>query len=153
MTFPAARPSGSCPSGSTATTGCCDREAAAELLVLVLAAQVLAGAFGVQRLEPPGPMVAALPCAAALVAWGLRHHPRVGGVLAVLSLAATAWLLATGLDFETSAPWGPVVEVFPLYDTRSAWAHATIAAVVAGLLLLAARERHRMAQVTHFTRR
>ena len=117
-----------------------DREAAAELLLLVFAAQVLVAAFGVLRLEEPVPLVAALPCGAALVAWGLRHHPRVGGALAALSLAATAWLLATGLDLDTSAPWGPLVEMFPVYGTGSAWAHATIAGVVAALLVLLARE-------------
>ena len=117
-----------------------DREAAAELLLLVGAAQLLAGAFGVHRVDGPEPLVAALPCGAALVAWGLRHHPRVGGALAVLSLAATTWLLATGLDFGTDAPWGPLAEVFPHFGAGSAWAHAVTAGVVAGLFLLVARE-------------
>ena len=117
-----------------------DREAAAELLLLVCAAQVLVAAFGVHRLEAPDALIAALPCGAALVAWGLRHHPRAGGVLALLSLAATAWLLAAGLDFGTSGPWGPLVEAFPRFGAGSAWAHAVTAGAVAALLLLVARE-------------
>ena len=31
---------------------------------------------------PGGPLAVALPCAVALVAWGLRHAPRLGAVLA-----------------------------------------------------------------------
>ena len=117
-----------------------DREAAAELLLLVGAAQLLVGAFGVLRVEGPEPLAAALPCAAALVAWGLRHHPRLGGLLAVPSLAATAWLLATGLDFDTSSPWGPLVEAFPRFGAGSAWAHALTTGAAAALVLLVGRE-------------
>lgn len=120
-----------------------DREAAAELLLLVCAAQILVAAFGVRDVEGPDPLVAALPCAAALVAWGLRHHPRAGGMLAALSLAATAWLLATGLDFGSSTPWGPLAGAFPRFGAGSAWAHAVTAGAVAAVVLLVAREGRR----------
>jgi hypothetical protein len=37
-------------------------------------------------------LVPALPVAAALVAWGLRHAPRVGAALGVVTLAVGAAL-------------------------------------------------------------
>jgi hypothetical protein len=36
--------------------------------------------------------VPALPVSAALVAWGLRHAPRVGALLGAATLALSAWL-------------------------------------------------------------
>jgi hypothetical protein len=36
-------------------------------------------------------LVPALPVAGALVAWGLRHAPRVGAALAVATLALSAY--------------------------------------------------------------
>jgi hypothetical protein len=124
-----------------------DREAAAELLLLVCAGQIAVAAFGAPTMYgfwfPGRHLMAALPCAAPLAAWGLRHHPRAGGALAALSLAATAWLLATAdrwVDPDTQAPWGPVADAFPLYGVESPWADAVAAGVAAGLVLLAVRE-------------
>ena len=59
-------------------------------------------------------LMMALPPGAALAAWGLRHAPRTGAVLAALTLAASAWLLigarldeGTGLAPPRGAlPWG-----------------------------------------------
>jgi hypothetical protein len=64
-------------------------EAAAGLSLAVVAAVVLV-ATADSRL-----LVAALPVAGALVAWALRHAPRVGGVLAVATLAISAVQLAS----------------------------------------------------------
>ena len=86
-----------------------DREAAAELLLLVCVAQVAAGALGPAGTAglPGAHLVAALPCAAPLAAWGLRHHARLGGALAAVSLVATAgWLAEPG----SRATWGVVVD-------------------------------------------
>jgi hypothetical protein len=128
-----------------------DTETAAELLLLVCAAQVLVAAFGAPTMYgfwfPGRHLAAALPCAAALTAWGLRHLPRTGAVLSGLTLVGTAWLLvelrtgATGwVRPGSQAPWGPLVDVLPLYGTGSAWADAVAAGLVAALVLLVLRE-------------
>ena len=44
---------------------------------------------------PATPRVA-LPCAVPLVAWGLRHAPRVGWALGALTLAGSVWLVDGG---------------------------------------------------------
>jgi hypothetical protein len=69
-------------------------EAAAGLALAVFAAVLLVAAFLFPALdtEPFAArhLVPALPVGAALVAWGLRHAPRVGGVLGALTLAVSA---------------------------------------------------------------
>ena len=89
-------------------------------------------------------LVAALPAAAALAAWGLRHAPRAGAVLGALTLVASVWLLVelwTGavdgwVAPRSSAPWGPLEAVFPLYGTGSVWAAVVGGVAVAALLAL-----------------
>jgi hypothetical protein len=122
-----------------------DAEAAA-----ALALAICAGAVGVAALGAPvlaGPwfpgrhLVAALPAAAVLAAWGWRRAPRAGAAMAGLTLLASAWLvvdLARGAADgwarpDTSAPLGPALEVLPRYGVGSAWA-----AVAAALLGAAA---------------
>ena len=80
-----------------------DVEIAALLALAVCAAQVAVAAFALARARGPvvpgEQLVAALPCAVPLVAWGLRHAPRVGlalgradaGARALLARAACAW--------------------------------------------------------------
>jgi hypothetical protein len=99
--------------------------------------------------------VAALPLLAPLAAWGLRHAPRVGTVLAALTLAGSAWLyVALRLGDEhwigtaTSAPWGPLEVLFPRWGSGYADAVALAALVAAAALI--AREwlrRRRVAPV------
>ena len=43
--------------------------------------------FAARHLAP------ALAVAGALVAWGLRHAPRLGAVLGAITLIASAWVL------------------------------------------------------------
>lgn len=129
-----------------------DREAAAALLLLVCAGQIVVAAFGAPTMYgfwfPGRHLMAALPCAAALAAWGLRHVPRAGAALSALSLLASGWLLVelwTGaadgwVAPDSQAPWGLAVQWLPLYGVDSAWADALAAAVVIGLLALAVRE-------------
>jgi hypothetical protein len=129
-----------------------DREAAAALLLLVCGAQIAIAAFGAPTMYgfwfPGRHLMAALPCAAALAAWSLRHFPRTGGALGAISLLATVWLLVqlwTGsvdgwVAPDSQAPWGPLVDVLPLYGVGSAWADAVAAGVVAALVLVVARE-------------
>jgi hypothetical protein len=72
-------------------------EAAGGLALAVVLAQLLAAV--VLTGEPPGEpfpgreLTPALPAAAALVAWGLRHAPRVGVALGGVTVALTAWVL------------------------------------------------------------
>ena len=129
-----------------------DTEAAAALLLLVCAGQIVVAAFGAPTMYgfwfPGRHLMAALPCAAALAAWGLRHLPRTGAALAAISVVATGWLLvqlrAGSVDGwvapDSQAPWGPAVEAFPLYGVESVWADAVAVAVVTGVLALAVRE-------------
>jgi hypothetical protein len=71
-------------------------EAAAGLALAVVGAVLLVAAFLVPTIdtEPFAArrLVPALPVAAALVAWGLRHAPRVGALLGAASLALSASL-------------------------------------------------------------
>jgi hypothetical protein len=95
-------------------------------------------------------MVAVLPALAALSAWGLRHVPRpVAGLLALLTLGGTGWLLWLDrsdelrgwLDVATDAPWGPLIVVFPDF-TRVAWWPITACVLIAvGVAVLVWRER------------
>ena len=72
-------------------------EAAAELALAVVGAVLLTAAFLFATIdtEPFAArhLIPALPVAGALVAWGLRHAPRVGAVLAAATLAISAWQL------------------------------------------------------------
>jgi hypothetical protein len=124
-----------------------DREAAAELMLLVCAGQVVVAAFGAPTMYgfwfPGRHLMAALPVAAALAAWSLRHFPRTGAALTALSALTTVWLVANRVDWvdpDSQAPWGPLVDAFPLYGVDSAWADAVAAGAMAGLLWLVVRE-------------
>ena len=85
-------------------------------------------------------LVAGLPLAAALCAWGLRHAPRTGAVLGGLTLLGSVWLalaFAFGdaggwADHGTDAPLGPAVELLP--RSGSVWfgVVASVLAVASG---------------------
>jgi hypothetical protein len=129
-----------------------EAEVAATLAALVCAAQIAVAAFGAPTMYgfwfPGRHLMAALPCAAALAAWGLHHAPRVGAVLGALTVVASGWLAvglaAGGVDGwvapDSPAPWGPLEGAFPLYGVRSAWADAVAAGAVAAAVVLAGRE-------------
>lgn len=141
-----------------------DVEVAAALLIATAGAQVLVAGF----LSPtmfgfwfPGRhLMAVLPLAAPLAAWGLRHAPRAGAALAALTLAGSAWLYLElrigggGLVAPTSsAPWGPAERALPLFGTGSAWPSVVVGAVIVGLAALALRERRHWRQTAGATRR
>ena len=113
-----------------------DTEHAAFLALAVCAAQVAVAAFALPALSALGAaLVPALPCAVPLVAWGLRHAPRVGWTLGALTLLGSVWLVAEGARWaavESDAPWGPMVGVWPVEG--SAWVDAV--AVAGGVALL-----------------
>src|SRR6266511_5641755 len=68
---------------------------AASLCAVALGAQLLVAAFLAPTMFgfwfPARHLVAALPLAVPLVAWGLRHAPRTGAALALVGVAASAW--------------------------------------------------------------
>jgi hypothetical protein len=72
-------------------------EAAAGLALTVFVAVLFVAAFGVATIDTDPfaarYLVPALPVAGALIAWGLRHAPRVGAVLGAITLAISAWEL------------------------------------------------------------
>jgi len=96
-----------------------DAEHAAFLALAVCAGQVAVAVFASRSLAgpwfPATQLVAALPCAVPLVAWGLRHAPRAGVALGALTLGASAWLALTAswAPPDSDAPWGPLVEAWP----------------------------------------
>ena len=126
-------------------------EVAATLCALVCAAQVLVAAFIAPTMFgfffPGRYLLAALPLAVALVAWGLRQVPRVGGVLTGLTLVTSVWWyadlrIAGGATVGPSsrAPLGPVDGALPLFGTGSAGVTVALVAVGAALLALVAWE-------------
>ena len=120
-----------------------DAEHAAFLALVVCAAQVAVAAFALPSLAWDA-LVVALPCAVPLVAWGLRHAPRVGWVLGGLTLLGSVALVVDGAWSDGSdAPWWPVVGAFPVEG--SAWADALFVACAVGVgaLLVAELARRR----------
>ena len=112
---------------SRALPGQLDVEVAAGLLAAAIAVQVVVAIVFAPNVHGPGlgprHLLPVLGLAAPLVAWGLRHARRTGMVLAVLTLAITAWLLIalhTGSgswsDPPSQIPLGPLHVVLPTLD-------------------------------------
>jgi hypothetical protein len=132
-----------------------EAESAAKLALGIVAAQLLVVAFtGTTPLQGAAfggvAMIAALPAAGALTAWGLRHVPRpLAAGLALLTLGTSAWVVVGArngrfggwLDVHTHAPWGPLVNVFPRFDGAPLWPALACVLLAAGLGALALRER------------
>jgi hypothetical protein len=132
-----------------------EAEACAGLALGIVGAQVvvvaLLAAGGLRGPAFPGvPLAAALPAAAALTAWGLRHVPRLlGAALTLLTLGASAWLLVLDrrgdldgwLQVSTDAPWGPALPVFPDFTGPALWPALLCGLLAAGLAVLVWRER------------
>jgi hypothetical protein len=119
-----------------------DAEHAAFLALAVCAGQVAVAAFTARSLEPDA-LVVALPCAVPLMAWGLRHAPRVGWALGALTLLGSVGLVVGGAWTGSDAPWWPAVGAFPVEG--SAWADVVfvLAAFVGGALLVVELLRRR----------
>jgi hypothetical protein len=126
-------------------------EVAALLCALVCGAQVLVAAFVAPTMFgfffPGRYLLAALPVAAALVAWGMRSAPRAGVVLAALTVGTSVWWYAElridggGIVGPSSrAPLGPLDRALPLFDSGSAGATVALAAAGAALVALVAWE-------------
>ena len=102
------------------TAGLCAAALGAQLLVAAFVAPTMFGFW-----FPPRHLLAGLPLAVPLVAWGLRHAPRVGSVLVALTLVASAWLYADVRWGDGSlaadrpdAPFGPLTDVLPLFTSE-----------------------------------
>jgi hypothetical protein len=133
-----------------------------QLRELELAAGLCAGALAVQLLVaaflaptmfgswfPARHLIAVLPLAIPLVAWGLRHAPRTGGVLSVLTLAASVWLYVdvrwgggSLVGDRPDAPFGPLTEILPSFASGDDWPYwlaGALGAALAALVLIEAR--------------
>ena len=127
-----------------ALPGVVDIQVTAAFLVALCAAQTavaafLAPAFDEHAAFPGRELLPAVPVAAALAAWGLRHAPRIGSALAALTVVAGGWLLAGGYagDASLAPPEGPLP-----------WGGAEVAVTVvatAAVVFLLAREALREA--------
>ena len=129
-------------------------EIAATLCALVCAAQVLVATFVAPTMFgaffPGRYLVAALPVAVGLVAWGMRQAPRAAAALAGVTLVTSVWWYAelrlgdgaiAGPDGpDSSAPLGPLDRALPLFGTDSPGMVIALAVVGAGLAALVALE-------------
>ena len=124
------------------TAGLCAAALGAQLLVAAFLAPTMFGFW-----FPPRHLMAALPLAVPLVAWGLRHAPRVGSTLIVLTLAASAWLYADvrwgggslAAD-RPDAPFGPLTDVLPLFTSEGGWPFWLAGAIGVALAAVVLRE-------------
>jgi hypothetical protein len=129
-----------------------DVEVTALFLVLVCGAVLLTAVFPAPFADGPWfpghELVPAFPCGAALCAWGLRHAPRLGAVLAALTLAASAWLLlvlrldgaATLRPPSGDIPWLGAEWLLPPFGEGSAYEVVVLVLAGAGLAYLVVRE-------------
>ncbi|MGH2763561.1 MAG: hypothetical protein ACRDL0_16920 [Thermoleophilaceae bacterium] len=124
------------------TAGLCAAALGAQLVVAGLLAPTMFGFW-----FPPRHLLASLPLAVPLVAWGLRHAPRAGAALGALTVAASVWLYVhvrwAGGSFVTErpdAPFGPLEDAFPYFGTDGGWAYWLAGAIGLALAALVLRE-------------
>ncbi|HEV2753201.1 MAG TPA: hypothetical protein VGV36_05120, partial [Solirubrobacteraceae bacterium] len=129
-------------------------EVAALLCTLACVAQVLVAVFLTATMYgfwfPGRHLLAALPLAVGLVAWGLRHAPRIGGALVALTWVTSGWLVAelyaTGRGWvgpQSRAPLGPGETLLPDFATTTVGAAVAIAVTVTGAAAVVVREASR----------
>lgn len=149
-----------------AVPGVRDIEVTAGLCAAALGAQLVVAAFVAPTMFgfwfPPRHLLAGLPLAIPLVAWGLRHMPRVGIFLIALTLAASAWLYVDVRWGDGSlaadrpdAPFGPLTDALPLFTSAGGWPFWLAAAVgvaVAALVFREARAARHSRQTAGATR-
>jgi hypothetical protein len=135
------------------TAGLCATALGAQLVVAAFLAPTMFGFW-----FPTRHLLAALPLAIPLVGWGLRHAPRLGAVLGALTLAGSVWLyidVRAGGELVTDrpdAPFGPLVEVFPLFEPDGGWAYWLAAGIAVAIALLVFREVRHSRQIAGATR-
>src|SRR3954452_19946508 len=126
----------------------CGYAALATAVTAALVIPVL-GSYGF----PGRPLIPAIPLTLPLVALGLRHSPRIGALLSLLGIAGSVWLWIDArsggglLRERPSAPWGPLVNVFPEFH-GGAWPYVLLVAVVGAMAAPVVRKeievRHRL---------
>ena len=138
-------------------------EAAAAVCAGALGAQLLVASFLAPTMFgfwfPPRHLLAGLPMATPLVAWGMRRAPRAGLALAAVGVVTSAWLylevalgdagLAAG---RPDVPWGPLEVAFPLFDEGSPLPFALAGAAALALAALLALESRHWRQTAGATR-
>jgi hypothetical protein len=131
--------------GIQLTAGLCAAVVGVQLLVATFLAPTMFGFW-----FPPRHLLAALPLAIPLCAWGLRGLPRLGTALGALTLAASVWLyldvrLGNGglVADRPDAPFGPLTHVFPVFAKGSVWPFVLAGGVGATLAALAFVELRR----------
>jgi hypothetical protein len=136
------------------TAGLCAAALGAQLLVATFLAPTMFGFW-----FPARHLLAALPLAIPLVAWGLRHAPRLGTALAALTVAASAWLYVdvrwgsgSLVTARPDAPFGPLTDAFPLFEPGGGWPFWLAGAIGAALAALALRELRHSRQMAGATR-
>jgi hypothetical protein len=111
-------------------------------------ATVVTAAFFVPDLTnafPGRELIPVVPLLVPLVALGLRSAPRIGTVLALLSVAGSVWLwvaVRNGgslLADRPKAPWGPLTEVFPRFS-GGAWPYVLTVAIALAVAAPVIRE-------------
>jgi hypothetical protein len=134
-----------------AVPGVREVEFVAGLCAAALGAQLLVAAFMAPTMFgfwfPPRHLLAGLPLAVPLMAWGLRHMPRLGSALAVLTVAGSAWLYAdvrwgdgSLVGNRPDAPFGPLTELFPLFEPGGGWPFVLAGVIAVALVLFVLRE-------------
>jgi hypothetical protein len=136
------------------TAGLCAAALGAQLVVAGLLAPTMFGLW-----FPPRHLLASLPLAVPLVAWGMRHAPRTGMALSAVTLVASAWLYVDvrwgGGSFVTErpdAPFGPLEDAFPLFGADGGWAYWLAGAIGVAVAALALREARHSRQTAGATR-
>lgn len=126
-------------------------EVAATLCALICAAQVLVATFLAPTMFgfwfPGRYLLAALPPAVALCAWGLQRAPRVGAGLIAVTIAMSVWLYAelrigggALIGPSSRAPLGPLDGALPLFGNDSPGAITALVAAGVALAALLVRE-------------
>jgi hypothetical protein len=140
-----------------AIAGLDEEHGVARLCAYAALATVVTAALFIPRLGDNGfpgrPLIPVMPLVVPLVALGLRQSPRIGTLLALLGVAGSVWLWIDtrsggGLLVDRpSAPWGPLVHIFPEFH-GGAWPYVLLAAFIAALAAPIIRKeidvRHRL---------
>jgi hypothetical protein len=135
------------------TAGLCAAALGAQLAVAAFLAPTMFGFW-----FPGRHLLAALPLAVPLVAWGLRHFPRLGAALGALTLGGSVWLYVdvfAGGELVTDrpdAPFGPLVELLPLFEPDGGWPYWLAAGIAVAIALLVLREVRHSRQIAGATR-
>ena len=121
-------------------------ELTGDLCALALGAQLLVAAFLAPTMFgfwfPGRHLVAVLPLTAPLVAWGLRHAPRLGVTLAALTVGGSVWLYLEArrggelAGDRPDAPFGPLLSAWPAFEAGGGWAYWLAGAVALALAAL-----------------